>query len=152
MPAPKGHPRWGNPMNVKKLTPEELWVGAVAYFEWCNANPWIKKQWVGKDAIEVEEELQRPYSIWGLCVHVNISQDTFENYSKAEGYETYFGICAHIKKIIDSQHFEGGMVGAFNANIVTRKLGLAEKADITSGGEKIDPINIQIDGKDMQLR
>ena len=24
--------------------------------------------------------------------------------------------------------------------------------DITSGGEKIDPVNIQIDGKDMQLR
>lgn len=148
-PAPKGHPRWGNPMNVKKLTPEELWDGAVEYFQWCNDNPWIKKDWVGKDADEVEREMQRPYSISGLCIFINISDDTFQNYCKGEGYETYFGICSHIKKIIDTQHFEGGMVGAFNANIVTRKLGLAEKQEMNATIETKE--TIEIGGKQFKI-
>jgi hypothetical protein len=151
MPAPKGHPLWGNPLKPKKLTPEELWEGAVNYFQWCNDNPWIKKDWVGKDAMEVDREVQRPYSISGLCIFLNISDDTFQNYCKVEGYETYFGICAHIKKTIDTQHFEGGMVGAFNANIVTRKLGLAEKQEIETNGNQ-PQINIQIDSKDIILQ
>lgn len=80
---------------------------------------------------------ERPYSIGGLCVFANISQVTFLNYSTKEGYETYFTICSHIKDIIDKQHFEGGMIGAYNANIVTRKLGLKENIDTTTNGKEI---------------
>jgi len=151
MPAPKGHPRWGNPLNPKKLTPEELWDGAVNYFQWCNDNPWYKEQWVGKEAVRVEEKLQRPYSIEALCISLNISKQTFFNYAKEEGYETFFDVCSRVKEIIDSQHFEGGMVGAFNANIVTRKLGLAEKQEIEATGNQ-PQINIQIDSKDIILQ
>lgn len=137
MAAPKGHPLWGNPLNVKKLTPKELWEGACSYFEWCDKNPWIKEQWVGKDANYVEEKLQRPYSIEALCVHLDISFDTFSNYSKKEGYETYFEVCSRIRKIIDAQHFEGGMVGAFNSNITSKKLGLVDKQEVDNKGHII---------------
>ena len=61
---------------------------------------------------------------------VNITSQTFYNYTKEAGYETYFDICARIKDIIDGQHFEGGMTGAFDAGIVARKLGLPEKQNI----------------------
>lgn len=134
MPAPKGHPRWGNPLNVKKLTPEEVWDGACEYFEWCENNPWKKSDFIksGESAGEIVKlETERPYSISGLCNHLDISYQTFDNYSKAEGYETYFEVCARIKQIVDTQYFEGGMVGAFNANIVTRKLGLSEKTELS---------------------
>lgn len=33
MPAPKGHPRWGNPLNPKKYTPNTLWKKSCEYFE-----------------------------------------------------------------------------------------------------------------------
>ena len=41
MPAPKGHPLWGNPIKPKKYTPEKLWEGAIEYFKWCDENPII---------------------------------------------------------------------------------------------------------------
>lgn len=146
MPAPKGHERWGNPLNPKKYTPEELWEGACNYFDWCQKHPVIKKeQKKGSTMFNVKGDLkasakalsgivdiptERPYSIASLCNYLDICEDTFTNYSKSEGYETYFGVCKRIRQIIDSQHFEGGMVGNFNANIVTRKLGLKEAQEI----------------------
>jgi hypothetical protein len=154
MPAPKGHPLWGNPLNHKKLTPEELWTGACEYFDWCNENPWRKQDFIkGGDSAGqiVELKTVRPYSISGLCIYLNISMDTFENYAKKDGYETYFGICSHIKHIIDTQHFEGGMVGTFNANIVTRKLGLAEKTDITSDGKPLQRTVIKWGDKELEI-
>jgi hypothetical protein len=61
---------------------------------------------------------------------LNIDTQTFYNYASGKKeYETYFDICTRIRNIIDSQHFEGGMAGTFNAGIVTRKLGLAEKTN-----------------------
>lgn len=150
-PAPKGHPLWGNPLNPKKYTPEELWEKALDYFKWADENPWVmieqskmpqrisEKMALGmkpsmvKSFLKQTVELphQRPYSIEALCLHINISRETFDNYSKEKGYETYFDICRAIRDIIDRQHLEGGMVGAFNANIVTRKLGLQEKIQST---------------------
>jgi len=150
MPAPKGHPLWGNPLNPKKYTPQQLWDGACNYFQWCDENPIYKVEQTKlpqkldaqmmktmKPAMikaflkqTVEMPLPRAYSIERLCIHLNISRETFDNYSKTEGYETYFDICTRIRQIIDSNHFEGGMAGTFNAGIVTRKLGLAEKKEV----------------------
>lgn len=147
MAAPKGHPLWGNPLKPKKYTPEELWKGACEYFEWCDENPIMvieqskmpqrldaslakqlkPSQIKGFMKQTIELPHTRAYSIERLCIFLNISRETFDNYSKTDGYETYFDICTHIRSIIDSQHFEGGMAGTFNANIVTRKLGLADK-------------------------
>ena len=36
-----------------------------------------------------------------------------------------------------SQKFEGAASGIFNANIIARDLGLSDKQDITTGGEKL---------------
>ena len=150
MAAPKGHPLWGNPLKPKKYTPEELWDGACNYFEWCDNNPIISiEQSKAPQRLDssmmktmkpamikaflkqtVEMPLARAYSIERLCIHLDIHRMTFDNYSKLEGYETYFDICTRIREIIDSQHFEGGMAGIFNAGIVTRKLGLAEKKEV----------------------
>lgn len=146
MAAPKGHPIWGNPLKPKEYTPEEFWLGALEYFEWSNKNPWIKKEQkkgntnlkvegdfkVNKKATEILSGLvniptERPYSLEALCNYLNISLQTFYNYANKDGYETYFEICARIRQIIDSQHFEGGMTGAFDAGIVARKLGLVDK-------------------------
>lgn len=147
MPAPKGHPKWGDPRKPKKYTPDKLWDSAQEYFNWCDENPIItieqSKMPQRLDSKMVKElkpaqikgfmkqlvELpkQRAYSVEGLCIFLNISDETYFNYSKTEGYETYFGVCQRIKRIIDNQYFEGGMAGTFNANIVTRKLGLVEK-------------------------
>ena len=40
-------------------------------------------------------------------------------------------IIARIESVIETQQLEGATVGAFNANIIARKLGLAEKQEST---------------------
>jgi hypothetical protein len=169
MAAPKGHPRWGNPLNHKKLTPEELWEGAQKYFEWADNNPWYKNEQIKQRPIipkdsklsarRIKEILdpiikiptQRPYTIEGLCMYLNITRQTFENYSNAVGYETYFDVSIRIRDIINSQHFEGGMVGIFDSGLAARKLGLIEKMDMQSGGKPIQRTIIKWGDKEIEV-
>lgn len=150
MAAPKGHPLWGNPLKPKKYTPEQFWEGACEYFQWCEDNPIMvieqskmpqrldaslaktlkPSQIKGFMKQTIELPHPRAYSIEGLCIFLNIDMQTFYNYaSNEETYKTYFETCTRIRNIIDNQHFTGGMAGTFNAGIVTRKLGLAEKTN-----------------------
>jgi len=146
MPAPKGHPLWGNPLNPKKYTPQELWNKFIEYKEWNSNNPImvveqskmpqrIPANYKGSLKKFLNQIIYLPHeralSIWRFCIFANITQETFDNYSKSKGYETFFEICKRIREEIDAQHFEGGMSGTFNANIVTRKLGLQEKIQST---------------------
>lgn len=153
MAAPKGHPMWGNPLNPKKYTPTELWDKAIEYFEWCDNNPIMSVEQTKmpqrldssmmktmKPAMikaflkqTIDMPLQRAYSIEGFTNFANISYQTFLNY-ESDDYnkddKTYFEVCTRMRKIIDDQHFTGGMAGTFNSNIVTRKLGLADKKEM----------------------
>ena len=148
MSAPKGHKMWGNPIKPKSYEPNEFWSEACKYFKWCDKTPWLKNEAIksGDRAGEIVQiPTQRPYSIEGLCIYLDIHYQTFLNYESKVGYETYFDICSHIRKIIDNQHFEGGMVGAFNANIVTRKLGLADKQEVDNKNPQTVIINKKYD-------
>ena len=51
--------------------------------------------------------------------------------------EDFSAVISMVEEIIETQQFEGAAVGAFNANIIARKLGLADKQDITSNGETV---------------
>lgn len=128
MPAPKGHPMYGNPRNPKVYEPDEFWDKFMQYLDWCDENPIIQQVPHVKTGV-IDVKHKRPYSIEAFCTFANITTQTFYNYAKAEGYEMYFDICTHIKQIIDTQHLEGGFVGTFNAGLVARKLGLAEKVE-----------------------
>jgi len=148
--APKGHKMWGNPCNQKAYTPELFWKCACNYFEWSDNNPLRKveqskqpqklptnfdkkKHGSIKNFLKqtIDLPFTRAYSIEALCNHLDISKQTFLNYESKEGYETYFDVCLRIRQIIDAQHFEGGMANIFNSNITMRKLGLADKQELT---------------------
>lgn len=140
MAAPKGNQFWklvGRAWDKEKTFsgPEELWIKAIEYFQWCDENPWYKNDPVkaGDHFGEtVKTPTQRPYTISGLCLFLGISQDTLLNYEKKEGYEAYFGITRAIKEIIYTQKFEGAAVGAFKENIIARDLGLVDKREDTA--------------------
>jgi hypothetical protein len=167
MPAPKGHPRWGNPIKPKRYNAKTLWEGACKYFDWVDKNPWyINEQLKQKPSIPKDSKLtkrdiksildpivkiptQRPYSIEGLCIFLNICRNTFDEYSKDEKDKTKTDVCSRIKNIIDMQHFEGGVTGAFDSGIILRKLGLVEKHDLTTDGESINAI--LVDGRSKNI-
>ncbi len=46
-------------------------------------------------------------------------------------------VITRIKETIFTQKFEGASADLLNANIIARDLGLADKKDITSDGDKI---------------
>lgn len=43
-------------------SPTILWEACVEYFEATDQRKWVRKDWVGKDAIEVERETDTPYT------------------------------------------------------------------------------------------
>lgn len=151
MAAPKGNKfAEGNPGTKKEFeTPEDLYLKFEAYKKDVNDNPWIKYE-VVKSGDFTGQLLpvpnQRPYTLRGFAVFCNMSFQGILNYGNMPGYEDYFDVYSKIENECTNQKFDGATVGAFNANIIARDLGLTEKSDITSAGDKIENqtiINLQ---------
>ena len=130
-----------------KYTPEDLWEEAVKYFDWMSTRVWNKKEAIksGDRAGQlIDIPTSTPLSIESFCLFADISYDTFRNYLSNEGsYIDFFEITTRIATIIKSNQFEGATVGAYNHSIISRTLGLSDRQDITTGGEKLNP-NIEI--------
>lgn len=132
MAAPVGNQFWRlaeHPGRPRSYQPDELWDKALEYFEWTENNPWYKNEAVkGGDAVGtiIQVPTSRPFTQTGFCVFAGISMATFEVYSKIE---EFLGVTTRIKEIMYTQKFEGATVGAYNANIIARDLGLTDKVD-----------------------
>jgi hypothetical protein len=119
-PAPKGNKfALGNSGRAKKFeSPEQLKLFIDQYFDWCDANPIIRIEWNGKDPVSCDVPTQRPYTVEGLCLHLDIDRATLLNYQKEKGYEEFFNIITHYKRRITENNITYGMTGAYNANLV----------------------------------
>lgn len=131
--APKNNQFWKlrskHGRNPKFETPEELLEACYEYFEATDARKWTKKDWVGKDAQEVERETETPYTLTGLYIFLGISR---QNWTQYEAREDFFTVTTRVRDIIYTQKFEGAAVGAFNANIIARDLGLKDASEVTT--------------------
>ena len=116
MAAPKGNKfALGNSGKPKKwATPEELQKDIDAYFEWCDNNPYIQlhnsklDENTGKP---LKFEVERPYTIEGLCGFLDCDRATLINYQKQEGYEEYFNAINKAKNRIQQNKVERGLIG-----------------------------------------
>lgn len=136
------------------VTPDLLLEAAKEYFQWVDEHPWYKPEAIKsgkKTGTMVNVPTARPYTISGFLLYVGASEEYWREFKKA-GHKDFFGVIAEIEQVIWTQKFEGASVGAFNANIISRDLGLAEKTDVTSKGESITPIiKIGYGSKDAEL-
>ena len=115
-------------------SPEQFKEAAYEYFEKADENPWLKMEVVksGENAGQLlPVPTQKPYTIQGLCIFLGITEQTFFNYEKDENYKDFFEVFTHVRNIIENQQMEGATVGAYNANIIARKLGLTDKSNVT---------------------
>lgn len=130
MAAPEGNHFWelrsSHGRDLIFSSPEILWDAAKEYFEATVGRPWIQKDWVGKDAVPVDRKTTPPFTVQGLCVFLEINPDTWYEYRKRKDFSD---ICTRIETIIYTQKFEGASVGAYNANIIARDLGLIDKTE-----------------------
>lgn len=160
MAAPKGNNYWefrNKHGRGFKYTPELFWDEAVKYFEYMKERVWNKKESIKSGDMAgktMDVPTSTPFSIQSFCLFADISDETYANYlSNKEPYKDFFGITTRVKNIIESQQFEGATIGVYNPNIIARKLGLVDKKDVTTDGEKIKTSNVSlvIDAKDIKL-
>ena len=125
----------------KFKTPAQLGQACNAYFRWAADNPLLEEvvsHYQGR-AIITELKRLRPFSLEGLCHHLDICVSTFRNYEKRDDFLI---VTARVRQVIEMQQFEGSVAGLLNANIISRKLGLADKQDHTTNGKDLNQITI----------
>ncbi|MVM35486.1 DNA packaging protein [Spirosoma sp. HMF4905] len=143
MAAPKDNEFWKlrSKHGRDKLfeTPGLLEEAAYEYFAWCQENPWLKTDFRGKDAEQVDIPTPRPFTIRGLCLYCNASEQFWRTFKASQAGKDFLAVITRIEDIIYTQKFEGAVVGAFNANIISRDLGLVDKKEL-SGELKLEQI------------
>jgi len=158
MPAPKGNKFWEfrtkHGVNVLFADPNLLWEEACAYFDWCVKNPLFESkpmiismgEGVGSKIVMQKIPKKRVMSLLGLCLYLGVSESYFRTFREhhlkhsaqpLQWVKDMSTVIEQISDTIKNQQFEGATSGFFNANIISRTLGLVDKTDLTSGGKEI---------------
>lgn len=130
-------------------TPEKLWQIFKQYTEYTKSRPFKVKDWVGKDAFEVERERERPLTMEGFemyCFDKDIISDLGDYFSNKDNrYSEYATICSRIRQAIRQDQIEGGMAGMYNPSITQRLNGLADKKEVEhAGGVEVKNVTIDV--------
>ena len=140
-----------NPGSPKKFeTPQAMWGEAVKYFEWSIANPLKERIWVDKKP--KTKNHPRPFTWGGMCLFLGVNEAYFRNVRDKgnqhwEGFATVINL---MDEVIRKQKFDHAATGFFNANLISRDLGMVDKQDITSDGKSIQaPVINMVNAKDM---
>lgn len=113
--------------------PEDLWAACVEYFEWMAERPLLEAKAFSYEGAITMAELphQRAFTLTSLCVFLDIHHSTWDDWRKAR--PDLAEVITRVEKIIFAQKFEGAAAGLFNANIIARDLGLADKRELSGG-------------------
>ena len=164
MAAEKNNDYWRFRMThgrKKALDPQELATEIEDYFNWVIDNPLMEHKILStKFGIEeIHLAHPRPFTIDGLCTHIDICVKTFHNYGtlldevekelktaktrgaeeeelkkleeKKKEAEDYLQVITRARQIIRTQKFEGAAAGFFKEQIIIRDLGLVDKQEST---------------------
>ena len=127
MPTKKGHTKYIE-------TPDKLWELFCEFMQWVENNPYIKQDWVGKNAKQVERIQQRPITFVGFekWLALNNVVSDLSSYERNDGnsYEDYLPILTRIRKICNGDIVEGSAANVFNASIAARVAGLVDKREV----------------------
>lgn len=133
----------------RKFTPEEFKKAWEDYFESVDNNPWMKQEAIKSGDMAgtiISVPTARPYTEMGFCAFHNLGESFLRQLADSiEGKEDkksreFSSVLTRARAKCYSQKFEGAAVGAFNANIIARDLGLVEKKELdhTTKGESIN--------------
>lgn len=148
MAAPLGNRFWearsSHGRNPIFADPERLWDAACQYFQWVEDNPLLEMKPFAYQGVVIQEPVpkMRAMTIDGLCIFLDITRQTFDNYCGREGF---FDIMTRIQSVIRSQKFAGAAADLLNPNIIARDLGLIDRQEVKSTGESpVGKIQIEI--------
>jgi len=122
----------GRPKAIE--SPEKLKEYFLKYEKETKANPFIVRDWVGKDAMPVDRKKERPLTMEGFECWLSdngIIEDLKDYMSNRDSKYTEFSpICTYVKRMIRKDQIEGGMAQIYNPSITQRLNGLTEKQSI----------------------
>lgn len=130
-----------------KFTSDQFDLAWQQYFQWVDDNPWIKKEAIKSGDMAgtvMDVPHTRPYTEIGFCVFHNLGEkyirelaDTLKGKEDEESLKLS-AVLTQARARCYAQKFEGATVGAFNANIIARDLGMVDRKDITTNEESIN--------------
>lgn len=158
MPAPAGNQFWKQRSTHGRAPifddPEKLESACEEYYQWVEDNPLEEARlFKVKNSENQDEIIQEPVpkmramTIAGMCLYLDISVDTWENYRKKEDF---VGVTKRAEQIIYTQKFSGAAADLLNPNIIARDLGLKDATSKEISGPDGGPVEIT-DMTDSQL-
>jgi hypothetical protein len=136
-PKPKPKPRKtaknpvGRPPEIK--TPAMLWDLFLQYIEYNKANPFYVNDFKGNPPESVEIRKDKPLTIVGFEDFLGVGIKWFEQFKGSDTVKNnpeFSSIITRVEASCYNHKFSGAAAGIFNANIIARDLGLADKRDI----------------------
>ena len=125
-PQKRGRPR--------KFKPADLLDEFQNYIQDRMSNPIVEKEeesgYAGKNSSAKTKEKSHPQllSVADFCVFLGCSRNWWN-----ELPDEFLGVKSHISTYIDNFQLKGASIGVFNANIVSRLLGLKDKTELSGG-------------------
>jgi len=108
-------------------SPEKLWNAFIEYVEWSKAHPLVNPG-------NHKDKRMRVLTIPAFCIYVGVSSDYLKAFKNGErkNKDAYMPVIRMIEEATNGQAFGGASSGFFNANIISRHLGLVDKQDVTT--------------------
>lgn len=123
-------------------TPHELKALFEDYKEWVKENPYKVHDFVGKDAVEVHKNRQRPITWTGFEAWLSMEEVLVHlgHYEQNTGgaYTEFLPVIARIKKQCSGDVIDGALAGVYNQNIAARLEGLTDKKETEKTVRKIN--------------
>lgn len=142
MGAPEGNQFWK--MRAKHgrdkifTDPKVLLAACEEYFEYQSGRAWYKQEAIKGGEFTgqiVSVPTASPFAIEGLCIFLGVNTKYFNHFEsnldlRKELDKDFSNIITYVRDVIYTQKSEGATVGAYNASIVARQLGLADKQEV----------------------
>lgn len=106
-------------------TPEDLYTAFEEYRDFVKSNPKLVQKLAYNQVVNIEHEL--PLTLQGFETFVSADLSRYLSAKKGTTYEHYAITIRRIKKEIQSDQLQGALIGTFNANLVSRLVGLHAK-------------------------
>jgi hypothetical protein len=126
--------------------PEDMLQAAEEYFHFVDTTPFENWEWknTATGLRKVAVPVRRPYSVGGMMLYFGTTYTYLLEFKKARMAEAnnpnkseeerakavhFTSIIQWIESCVREQKFDGAAVGHFNANIISRDLGLIDKTE-----------------------
>jgi len=140
-----------------KYQPAELLEKFQEYVDWAKANPisvgHTERNYAKDGGIygkELEERKPRLVSISGFLVHLGLERSWWDNLGTGKRGEEFLRVKSFIRDYCENFQKEMATNDIFNANIISRLLGLADKKEVKADLTPVIVVNNQDEKKKIE--